>query len=146
MATQTQRAAALEMRRKFDAPATAIYEAWTQPGQMQKWLAPTDDFRVEADADPRVGGSYRVQMTTPTGEIFTARGEYTVVEPPHRLSFYWSWDENDEANDSVVTVELTDVEGGCELLLRHERLASEESRQKHDQGWNGCLARLAKLV
>jgi hypothetical protein len=43
------------------------------------------------------------------------------------------------AVDTLVTISLRAVEGGTELTLRHERLATEELRQSHAMGWGGCL-------
>jgi hypothetical protein len=31
---------------------------------------------------------------------------------------------------------------GTELLLTHERFATEALREMHHQGWNGCLDKL----
>lgn len=32
------------------------------------------------------------------------------------------------------------------LSLLHEQFAETEARDRHEQGWNGCLARLARLL
>lgn len=146
MSTTQADETALEVRRSFKASPATIFKAWTDPAQLKNWMAPSADFKTEATTDPQVGGGYRFAMTDPTGKAFTAVGEYREVDAPNRLVFTWSWEQNDDANGSVVTIELTAVDGGCELLLRHELLASEASRDHHNQGWNGCLARLETLL
>lgn len=85
-------------------------------------------------------------MTHPSGSVHVAVGEYREFDPPKRLVFTWSWEDNELADGSVVTVELTEAGGGCDLLLRHESLANQESRDHHTEGWNGCLARLEKAL
>jgi uncharacterized protein YndB with AHSA1/START domain len=45
-----------------------------------------------------------------------------------------------------VTIEFLDRGPSTEILLTHEQLPSAEDRQKHEQGWNGCLAQLAQYV
>ena len=46
----------------------------------------------------------------------------------------------------LVSVELSDRDGGTELRLTHEQLPSEESRDRHNEGWNSVLDRLEKFV
>ncbi len=98
-------------------------------------------------ADVRVGGEYRWDLTSPEGERMTARGEYRELVPDKKIVFTWKWDddENWERHTSIVTVELSDREGGTELLLKHEQLPSEESRDRHKEGWNSVLDRLEKF-
>ena len=43
---------------------------------------------------------------------------------------------------SLVTIELTARGDDTDLDLRHERLANDDERDKHAQGWNDCLDRL----
>jgi hypothetical protein len=35
-------------------------------------------------------------------------------------------------------VEFSDRNGGTELLLKHEQLPNEESRDDHNKGWTAC--------
>ena len=77
----------------------------------------------------------------------TARGEYRELQPDRKIVFTWSWDD-DEAwanHTSIVTVELSDRDGGTELRLRHENLPNEESREGHSEGWKSALDKLEKL-
>jgi uncharacterized protein YndB with AHSA1/START domain len=66
-----------------------------------------------------------------------------------RKSFF-SWkhcdDELWENQISIVTVEISDRNGGTELRLRHEQLPDEESREGHNRGWSSVLDRLEKFV
>lgn len=45
-----------------------------------------------------------------------------------------------------MTVELTGTGGKTELTLTHEAFADETARDKHRQGWEGCLERLPKAL
>lgn len=46
----------------------------------------------------------------------------------------------------MVTVTLRAQGQGTETTLTHEKFDTAESRDKHEQGWNGCLARLEKAL
>ena len=78
----------------------------------------------------------------------TVHGEYRELVPNRKVVFTWQWDDDEdwENNTSVVTVELSDAVGGTELRLTHERLPSEASRDRHNEGWNSVLDRLEKFV
>ena len=78
----------------------------------------------------------------------SAFGEYRELIPGKKIVFTWQWDDDEtwENRTSVVTVELFESGGGTELRLRHEKLPSEESRDRHSEGWNSLLDRLAQFI
>lgn len=111
---------------------------------MKRWFAPDDAFSVPvAEADVRVGGRYRIVMRAPDGEEHHVSGVYREVVPNEKLVFTWAWRSTPE-RESLVTVTLRAVGAGTELTLTHEQFFDEEARDKHGQGWNGCLARLER--
>jgi uncharacterized protein YndB with AHSA1/START domain len=112
---------------------------------MKHWSAPSDDFEVTAEADLRVGGKYRIQMKHKGGNVHVAFGEYREVKPPEKLVYTWAW-EDGSVTDTLVTVEFRDLGRETEVILTHERFTSTDWRDKHSEGWTGCLARLEKLV
>ena len=103
----------------------------------------TADGPVHAlsEVDLRVGGKYRIQMKHTDGSIHTAVGEYREISEPEKLVYTWSW-EDGSMSGSLVTVKFRDLGSATELLLTHERFPTAELRDKHGQGWNGCLGRL----
>ncbi len=130
--------AVLELKRTYSAPREKVFAAWTNPAKLAQWFRPGPEAKIEIEADIRVGGKYRFHITTPDGTLHVSYGEYEAIEPPERLSFTWSW-ESGMVVGSLVTVSLRAVDGGTELTLRHERLATEDLRQQHAMGWGGCL-------
>ena len=100
------------------------------------------DDRSIADIDLRVGGTYNVHMMTPDGKDHAVVGTYREIDPPNRLVYTWSWESR--PIDSVVTIEFLDRGDATEVVLRHE-LPSPDERDKHRQGWIGCLDKLEVL-
>jgi uncharacterized protein YndB with AHSA1/START domain len=96
----------------------------------------------------RVGGKYRWDLTTPEGEEMSALGEYRELVPGKKIVFTWQWDDDEDWENwtSVVTIELFERGGGTELRFRHEQLPSEESRDRHNEGWNSFLNRLEQFI
>jgi uncharacterized protein YndB with AHSA1/START domain len=138
----------LEIKRVINAPRDHVYAAWTDATQLREWFGPENVQTREIVADARKGGEFRWDLINPEGEEMTIRGEYRELQPGKKIVFTWQWedDEDWENHISIVTVELTDREGGTELRLIHEQLPSEESRDGHNRGWNSALDKLEKFV
>jgi uncharacterized protein YndB with AHSA1/START domain len=121
-----------------------VFDSWTKPELMHLWFAPGTMTVADAAVDLRVGGAYRVEMRSDGAVTNIAAGVYTEIVPNERLSFTWGW-KNFPGPESQVTVVFRDVDGGTEVVLTHDRLPNEESRDKHQHGWLGCLANLVRL-
>ena len=137
----------LVVRRSFKAPVERVYAAWTDAEQMKRWFAPGSMTVPMAEADVRVGGRYRVQMSEGGDdcEFHTTGGVYREIIPNRRLVFTWQWEGSDL--ETVVTLEFKPLSATeTELTLIHEGFDSEDTRDKHAQGWDGCLAKLGAFV
>jgi len=148
MTTKTEEKTSLEIKRFINAPPARVYKAWTDPAELQRWFGPEDVRTIKIDADVHIGGKYRWDLQKQDGEEWSCLGEYRELVPGKKIVFTWKWDddENWAEHNSVVTVELSDRDGGTEVRLVHEKLPSEESRDRHNQGWNSVLDRLEKFV
>lgn len=141
----TDESTTLVIRRTFAASVERLYEAWTDPVALRRWLCPGDMTVPEAEADVRAGGRYRITMRAPDGALHVTGGEYREVVPNERLVFSWKWE--DSAIDTLVTVEFAaSGDGGSEMVLTHEGFAEAEARDKHGMGWNACLEKLGPLL
>ncbi|HWB60279.1 MAG TPA: SRPBCC domain-containing protein, partial [Chthoniobacteraceae bacterium] len=62
--------------------------------------------------------------------------------------FTWAWSDNprDGGDETTVTVDLVEVQGGTQLTLTHEGFATVESRDAHNDGWTGTLVKLESLA
>jgi uncharacterized protein YndB with AHSA1/START domain len=144
MTTKSSEKISLEIRRVIKAPRDRVYAAWIDPAQLRQWFGPDDVKTRELVADVRVGGQFRWDIIDSEGERMTVSGEYRELQPGKKVVFTWQWedDKNWENHVSVVTVELSDHDGGTELRLTHEQLPNEQSRDNHNKGWTQVLGRL----
>ena len=134
----------LTLRRTIRAPVEAVYAAWTDPEILVRWLAPGEAAVARATAEAAVGGAFLVEMRGSGGQGWTVRGRYREVVPGRRLAFTWRWDGSDA--ESLVTVEFEpDPDGSTRLTLTHSRFADVGTREEHERGWAGCLAKLEEL-
>jgi uncharacterized protein YndB with AHSA1/START domain len=145
----------LVVSREFAAPRELVWKAWTEPAQMKAWLGTTEDMKVQSvKMDLRVGGRFRIQMKMPDGEYFTAAGTYLEVKAPERLVYTWDWEKDGsgtefgelDGHETRVTVELHAIGKRTQLVLTHEKFASPESRDRHQEGWQSWLGRMARFV
>lgn len=149
MTTQETRSEiTLNLTRTYSAPREEVFRAWTEPEALKRWFAPSDEFSTPiAEVDLRVGGAYRIGMKPPDQEdMFIVVGTYREVQPPERLVFTWSWEEGMDVGETLVTVEFRDLGGSTEVVLTHELFPNEQARDKHNEGWSGCLKRLEKIL
>ena len=137
----------LKLTRHIKAPRERVFEAWTNPENIMRWFRTDVSHLISAKTDPRVGGEYRfVSNTSGCGggnsdvnkEI---GGVYKEIKKPSKLVFTWRWMNNPRRGDgeTTVTIDLAEVQGGTQLTLTHEGFATGESRDGHNQGWNGIL-------
>jgi uncharacterized protein YndB with AHSA1/START domain len=139
---------ALVLRRTYPVSRERVYAAWTTPEIAAKFLGPREVTVLDVAMDPRVGGTYSITYRTPDGEEMTVTGIYREVRAPERLAMTWSWVEDDPADrhESWLSIDFTDLGGSTELVLTHERLASPESRDRHQSGWTSIVDELGALL
>ena len=109
-------------------------------------MGPDEDMTVPlAQSDPKVGGRYRIVMREANGTEHKVGGVYRTFDPPRKLAFTWAWEGSSDP-ETLVTIELREIEGGTELTLTHTKFGTESARDHHNQGWAGCLAKLERLL
>ncbi len=146
METATEDKTSLQIRQIYKQPVAAVYAAWSDPEKMKHWMGPSDAFgEAEVTMDLRVGGRYRLVMHAPDGETHRVGGVYREIVPNRKLVYTWAWESTPE-RESLVTVEFKPAADGTELLLTHQRFADAQARDKHQEGWNGCLERLGRYL
>jgi uncharacterized protein YndB with AHSA1/START domain len=137
----------LEVRRVIRAPRERVFQAWTTPAEVKRWSSPGPVEVVTSEIDLRVGGRYTLNMRSPDGAPHNAFGEYREVDPPRRLVYTWSWEQEPDVKDTVVTVEFNDLSAeGTEVVLRHAGLQTAQQRESHGQGWTSILEKLGGFV
>ena len=134
----------LELTRIFDAPPARVFACFTSKTEMSAWLGPYDIRSEVLELEPRVGGRYRVAMHRPDGGVLYVGGAFQAIEEPNRIAFTWKWE--DGRADTLIVVELRDLDGRTEMKFRQEGFGAEIHRDRHIHGWTGSFEKLAVLV
>lgn len=85
------------IERKFDAPAPAVWQAWTKPDLVARWYGPGVETTLHS-FDPVPGGLWLTEMRVQDQSMYQ-RAEFTHVEAPARLDMLMS---NADADWNVV--------------------------------------------
>ena len=139
----------VEIRRTFAAPPEKVWDAWTKPELMSKWLCriPSGPEVKIQKLELRPGGQFLLEALGQKGELWRLQSEFREVDRPRRLVFTWKWDGHPDMGESVVTVEFRKLGDSnfTEVTLRHEGLPTAKDRDDHRQGWVECFEQLERL-
>ena len=139
----------LRITRVFNAPRKLVWQAWTTPAMLVHWFGCAAFSTIDAEADVREGGQWRVVMRAPDGTDYPAYGTYTAVRPIDHLAFTHQWekqvvDVNPADHRTQVTVDLYEEGAKTRMEFRQTGLASEDSRDSPIGGWCDSMDKLAE--
>jgi uncharacterized protein YndB with AHSA1/START domain len=134
----------LTLVRRIKARPSIVFDALTTAEGISYWWGPDAGPVLVAEADPRVGGHFRVRFRMLDGSEHESSGEYLEVAKPERLSMSWRWTGAEDPGESLIEIRLRAVAEGTELTLTHSQLRDEESRRSHEEGWTGSLDKLER--
>jgi uncharacterized protein YndB with AHSA1/START domain len=139
----------IRLERTFNAPAQAVFDAWTSAEVLRRWWPAGSDWETPvADVDVRVGGRLRLVMRSPEGEEFGGSGEYLEIDPPERLVFSWTWDGH-EGHEGAQLVEVQFTERGdgtTTVVVTNRGLRDDESKRSHKDGWEASFDNLDQVL
>lgn len=136
------------VKHRFKASAERVFDAWLREDMAREWmkrpfpgLGPMDIRRVEIDA--RVGGRFTFSDMRPEGEA-VHWGYYLQIDRPRTLVFSWFTSDEEEAeNSSIVTLTIAALADGCEVTLVHRMDAKwAEYVARTEQGWSSMLGQI----
>jgi uncharacterized protein YndB with AHSA1/START domain len=125
----------VRFERTFPHPVSAVWEAITDPRQLQQWFPTTVEFEALAPGTPMTFRFMEdVQDAHPP-----MSGEFLEVDPPRRLAFTWGEDR--------LTFELEPRDGGGACRLAFSVVLGSEAKAARDSaGWETCLDMLSEVV
>lgn len=138
----------LTLVRHIRARPSTVFDLLSTTEGLISWWGPDDFPIISAEADVRLGGSFRVRFRTIDGAEHECAGEFLEIVPPERLVMSWRWAAGGvpEEQDRVSRVELhvRPAGAGTELTLIHAGLHDLESKRSHEGGWSGALDKFCR--
>ena len=124
------------LKREFDAPRRLVFEAFTKPDLVRRWLlGPPGHEMPVCEIDLRPGGAYRyVWRNVESGDEMASYGEFREIVPPERIVHTERFDMTgmpekvDMGDESIVTTVFTEHAGRTTVTMTC-RYPSREIRE-----------------
>ena len=123
----------IEKKLTVNAPVNRVWEALTDPNELQKWMMMSTNF------EPETGKDFTFQADA--SEEWDGVFKCNVKEVVENKKLSYSWDTAFINAETLVEIELTKNGDKTELSLVHsgwDKMAAnqEETRNSHSEGWD----------
>ena len=142
--------------RFISAPPAAVYRALLDPDAVQHWMVPNGMTSEVHRFDAREGGEFAISLTyddpvavgKTAGATDTFAGRFTVLDPDKCVEQVAAFDTEDPrlAGEMTMRYQLTERDGGTEVVGIHEDLPPGVKPEDNEWGWRISLGKLAQLV
>lgn len=85
--TKTQQV--FTLTRRLGAPRSAVFQAWTDPAQLDWFYNDQHEATMPTTVDLRVGGAWRQQMIIDESTSYTTGGIYLEIVTDEKIVFAW---------------------------------------------------------
>ncbi len=110
----------LVVTRAFNARASIVFDAMTNPELLKRWWAPRSlgVTLYSCEAEVRVGGKYRFVFGKDPAQSMAFSGVYKELVPHSRIVFTQLFEPMASAGEAVVTVTLEERDGKTHMVQR----------------------------
>ena len=140
----------VRLTKVLSATPQRVFDAWISPETMKLWWGPKGFKGIRAEADPRPGGAFLIEIASEDGEVHKMAGVYTELAPPNLLcmeirhrTFEGAAERPEGYIPTYVRVELREHADGTELTLIHSGFLDASLVSRFEGGWGGSLDKLA---
>jgi uncharacterized protein YndB with AHSA1/START domain len=143
----------IAMTRSFDAPHQLVFDAWTNPEHLKRWLGREGDTMIVCEVDLRVGGAYRYVWRLHEGSEMGMYGEYREIVPSQRLVATEMFNEpyyEAMGSGTLNTLTLVERDGvttmTVTILYKSREARDAVLRSPMEEGAGESFNRLAELL
>ncbi len=139
------------MTRVFAAPRNLVFDAWTNPELVRRWLLGPPGWTMPVcEIDLRVGGAYRFEWLGQGGTVMGMGGVYREIVIPERIVNTQLFDLDWTGGETLGTLFLTE-QGGKTTLTNKVLYSSREARDgalrtRMAEGVEAGYARLDEIL
>jgi len=118
----------IAMTRVFDAPRRLVWDAWTNPEHLPRWMLGPEGWTMPVcEIDLRPGGTWHFVWRRADGTEMSMAGTYVEVVPPERLVSTESW--GGDWPETINTLTLTEEDGRTTVTqtVRYPSVAARDA-------------------
>lgn len=132
----------LTMTRTYDAPCTAVFDAWVETSKVQQWWGCAQTTAVKSEIEKKVGGKFCHHMTIEGAGEYPMNCRITIYDPPKKLAYE---EVSDNPNPMLVTVDFVERGNQTEVRLVHANLPTGLSEIVKG-GWTAAMGKLGDFL
>jgi uncharacterized protein YndB with AHSA1/START domain len=118
LSTTAQGDREIVMTRRFDAPRTLVFEAFTKPELVKQWLlGPPGHTLPVCEIDLRAGGKIRYVWRLLNGSDMGMTGTFHEVVPPELTVHTEKFDDDWTGGEAVVTTRFDEQDGKTTVTM-----------------------------
>ena len=118
----------IAMTRAFDAPRSLVFDAWTKPELLKRWLGVFGGWTFAVcEVDLKVGGKYRYVWRGADGKEMGMGGVFREIVRPERIVCTEKFDESWYPGDAVDTTVFVE-KGGKTTVTTTVRYELKDAR------------------
>lgn len=137
------------LTREFEAAASLVFDALTQPEWLKRWYGPTGWTLVLCEIDLRVGGAWHFVVQRPDGKQIGQLGVYQEIVKNQRIVNTESWEDWD-AGETLVTTTLSEGDGKttfeCKILFPSKEVRDTVVKAGLGDGAEQSYNKLAEVL
>jgi len=159
MTTQNNQEKEITITRILDAPHDKVWQAWTEPQEIEQWWGPRGFTTRVDEQNLEPGGSFKYTMLDADENEYPSVGIYQEIAEPNRIvatDEFGDSDKNDQAAPeglpsgmiNTTTFEEADGQTQVTVSIMHQ---SVEDRKKHEEmgvvdGFNEQIDKLSEYL
>ncbi|HKJ54265.1 MAG TPA: SRPBCC family protein [Gammaproteobacteria bacterium] len=145
----------LHISRLIAAPRGLVWQAWSEPGNLEQWWAPKPWTTALLGFDMRPGGAFRFELRGPgEGEVNLIDGCFLEVLPMERIVFTEvlseGWRPADPFLSMTAIIGLADEGAGtrytADVLHKNEADSKRHREMGFEEGWGTVIGQLEEMV
>jgi uncharacterized protein YndB with AHSA1/START domain len=129
---------------QLDATPERVWQLWADPRQLERWWGPPGWPATFTEHDLGPESTVRYHMTGPDGEQPKGMWRIVKVDPPHRLVFEDSFEDEDggmvEHLATIADVVIEEHQGGTRMVIESRFASTEAMEELLEMGMEHGLA------
>jgi uncharacterized protein YndB with AHSA1/START domain len=139
----------IRITRTFDAPRRLVFDAYTNPTHIPKWMVPSGWSMPTCELDLRAGGAWRYVLRDQDGnDVMSLSGIYIEVTPPERIVATETWSGGFAETRNEVRFDESDGRTTVTTTVLYPSMEARDVVMKSgmQEGMSAGLDRLADVL